>query len=200
MKILRVIIKNNLKKFLNENSKENDLILYHGSDSKKIFKKFYDNQFFTVNDYIASSYAYNRNGFLYKVSVKKLNPFELESNYVKLSGKTMKDEKPDKYELISKLLKDFYGEEVLNNWIRYGFYPSPSYAFHFHEKGWTPIIDWAKKNGYDSFKFIDESLDTFIKDRSYMIFDGSIPKILEIFDIHEAFESGNWDLIKKVDY
>jgi hypothetical protein len=76
---LRKFIKTTLRKYLNENTiNDNNLILFHGSNSRKIYDYLFDNQFYTVNDYIASNYAYNFGGLMYEVKVSNLKPFELK--------------------------------------------------------------------------------------------------------------------------
>ena len=76
MKDLKQFIKTTIREFLNENkNNDSNLILYHGSNTQKIYDRFYDNQFYTLNEVIASTYAYNFNGLMYEVKVNKLNPF-----------------------------------------------------------------------------------------------------------------------------
>lgn len=181
MKKIREVIREIIKDVLNEGVSENNLILYHGSGSREIFNNFYDNQFFTVNDYIASNYAYNFGGLMYRVQLDSLNPFELKSY-----DKT-RDE--NKYYEMVELLTKLYDENVAYNYERRYFTPSPSTTFMNY--GWGPIIEWARKNSYDSIKFIDESFDTFVHDITYLIFDGNKPKILDVYEIEDAFESNN---------
>ena len=79
MRNLRQSIRTIIREFSNENmTSDTDLILYHGSNNHKIYDKLFDNQFYTVNDYIASNYAYNFGGLVYEVKVSNLNPFELK--------------------------------------------------------------------------------------------------------------------------
>ncbi len=171
------IVKESINEWLNEQS--SNLTLYHGSNGKEIFSSFYDNQFFTVNDYIASNYAYNFGGFMYEVSVSHLNPFELQG-YNQFKN-------PNEYNFMIDLLDKLYGETTSSHYERMYFTPSPSYTFG--ERGYEPIIKWAKENGYDSLKFVDESFDTFVHDITYIIFDGSKAKILSIFDVEDAVNS-----------
>ena len=79
MKDLRQFIRTTIREFLNETqNNDSNLILYHGSNNRKIYNKFFNEQFYTVNDYIASNYAYNFGGLMYEVKVSNLKPFELK--------------------------------------------------------------------------------------------------------------------------
>lgn len=168
--------------FVNEQV-ENDrsgLILYHGSDEGKPFSKFNNDQFFTVNDYIACNYAENKGGLVYKVNVDKKylrNTLELKGNYLRLDGESMKTIEPKQYELEYNLVKKLYGDSALGDWLKRGFYPSPAHVFSGDYK---PLINWAKNNGYDSIKFFDESFDTFVRDITYIIFNGNNIKIIDV--------------------
>lgn len=175
------------KPLINETT-ESNIKLYHGSNNQNIYKHFKDNQFFTVNDYIATNYAYNFGGLLYMVTVDSLNAFELNS-YSKKNN-------PNEYEFMINLLKKLYNDEVVDNYERRYFTPSPSSTFM--ELGWNPIIQWAKENGYDSIKFIDESYDRYVRDVTYVIFNGNNVKINDVYDINDNVESdGNKPIIKK---
>ena len=160
-------------------SEDKDLILYHGSNTTKIFDIFKDNQFYTENDYIASNYAYNFGGVMYKVSVDNLNSFDLKGYH--------EDKESEEHNMMTGLLMDLYGQNAVDYYKDYYFNPSPSVIFS--EKGWSPIIEWAKDNGYDSIKFIDESFDTYVRGISYVIFDGNKPIITNVYDVTEAVES-----------
>jgi hypothetical protein len=174
-------IKTRLLDFLKEDHTTNtDLILFHGSNNRKIYDRFYDNQFFTVNDYIASNYAYNFGGLMYKVKVSNLNPFELKSYD--------KRREPEKHDEMVELLRTLYNDHAAEYYEKRYFTPSPAYIFA--EQGWDPIIDWCKKNGYDSLKFNDESFDTYVKDITYLIFDGSKPEITKVYNVDYNDESG----------
>ncbi len=186
---LRNTIKTTLRKYINENSdSRTDLILYHGSNNRKIYDTFFDNQFYTVNDYIASNYAYNFGGLLYEVSVSNLKPFELKSYH--------KEREHDNYYKMVDLLTNLYGEDVANNYKNRYFTPSPSWTFG--DYGWSPLVNWCKQNGYDSIKFYDESFDTFVSDITYMIFDGSKPRILNIYEVEDSVESNFTKDFKKI--
>lgn len=180
-----------LKKF-NEKyvieSEQYNLRLYHGSNNRKIYDKFFDNQFYTVNDYIASNYAYNFGGLMYEVKVDKLNSFKLISYNVR--------REPEKYYKMVELLKNLYDENVAISYEQRYFTPSPSYTFG--EKGWSPIINWCKNNGYDSIEFYDESFDTYVRDITYLIFDGETPEIVNIFTVEDAVESNFRNDFKKI--
>lgn len=181
MKKIREVVREVIRDVLGEVTTDNNLTLYHGSGSREIFDMFYDNQFFTVNDYIASNYAYNFGGLMYKVKVDLLNPFELK-------GYDRTRDESKYYEMVG-LLKELYDEDVAHNYERMYFTPSPSTTFGKY--GWKPIVEWAKKNGYDSLKFVDESFDTFVRGISYLIFDGGKPKILDVYEVEDAVESNN---------
>jgi hypothetical protein len=181
------LIKKKLRKYLIENLSTN-MTLYHGSSDLKIFDRFYDNQFFTVNDYIASSYAYNLGGLMYEVEVPSLNSFNLK-NYDK-------ERNPDEYHNMVNLIKELYGDESAKKYERNYFHPSP--ATTFYPSDFEPMINWAKDNGYDSLMFIDESFDRHIRDTSYNIFDGNKVKIKSIFDVNDAFESDFQKPFKKI--
>ena len=172
---------------LNENVYK-DLILFHGSNNQKIITKFYDNQFYTVNDYVASTYAYNFNGLMYEVKVKNLNSFEL----IPYNRYKQKDEHDKMVTLLSNLYNENVGREYERNYLL------PSASRNFGEYGWTPLIDWCKENGYNSIKLYDESYDVGISDITYIIFDGNKPKIINIYDVNEAIESNFAKPFKKI--
>lgn len=159
------------KHVVNEEITTNN-ILYHGSGDDVPFKKFYDNQFFTVNDYIANNYAYNNGGLVYKVKANISNSLELKGNY-----HGMDKREPNRYEFEYNLIKKLYGDDALDYWDKRGFNPSPANTFN---GDWRPIIEWAKSNGYDSIKFIDESFDKAVRDMSYIIFDSNRIEILNV--------------------
>ena len=165
-------IKQIIRECLNEEKNNTNLTLYHGSNDNKEFKRFDDYQFYTVNDYIACNYAENNGGLLYKVSVNNLNSLELKGNYYGMDKR-----EPELYKFEYNLIKNLYGDDELNYWINRGFTPSPAYTFRGN---WDPIIKWAKNNGFNSLKFRDESFDTFVKDDTYLIFDGNNIKILDV--------------------
>jgi hypothetical protein len=93
----------------------------------------------------------------------------------------------EKYNEMVDLLRTLYDDNVANNYERRYFTPSPSSTFS--EYGWTPLINWCKDNGYDSIKFHDESFDTFVRDITYLIFDGNKPKIIGVYEVEDAVES-----------
>lgn len=179
MELRNFIKKTILEYYLNEQkNSESGLTLYHGSSDSKPFKKFNDNGFFTVNDYIACNYAFNNGGLVYKVKVNSLkNVLELKGNYVRLGGKSMETLEPEQYKLEYNLVKKLYGDSALKYWLNRGFNPSPVYVF---SGDYEPIIKWAKDNGYDSIKFFDESFDTYVRDFTYIIFNGNNVKILDV--------------------
>ena len=185
---MRQIIKKVIREVLNENVYK-DLILFHGSNDQKIITKFYDNQFYTENDYIASTYAYNFNGLMYEVKVKNLNSFEL----VPYNRYRQKDEHDKMVTLLSNLYNENVGREYERNYLT----PSASRVFSAYG-GWTPLIDWCKENGYDSIKFTDESFDVYIHGITYIIFDGNKPKINNIYEVYDAFESNFDKPFKKI--
>jgi len=126
-------IKTTLREFLTES--QSSLILYHGSNNREIYDRFFDKQFFTINDYIASNYAYNFGGLMYEVKVNNLNPFELRGyNEIRES---------DKYNEMVNLLTELYDVNVAHNYKQKYFTPSPSSTFV--EDGWNPLINWCKK-------------------------------------------------------
>jgi hypothetical protein len=170
-----------LKKFENFNQNKS-LILYHGSSSQKLFTQFNDYQFYTVNDYIASNYAYNLGGVIYEVEVSTLNPFKLDSGDM---YSNLKDRR-EQYEFMNNLLKELYDEDTVEYFNQRYFTPSPTSTFN---TDWKPIIEYAKKQGYDSLEFIDESFDTYVQDISYIIFDGKKVNIKAVYDITDAVES-----------
>lgn len=184
---LRKHIKSAIRERLIEEINSN-LILYHGSNNRKIYDKFYDNQFYTVNDYIASNYAYNFGGLMYEVKVSDLKPFELKSYHITRES--------EKYNEMLDLLRTLYDDNVANNYEQRYFTPSPSSTFGGY--GWKPIINWCKDNGYDSIKFHDESFDTFVRDITYLIFDGNKPKIINIYEVEDAVESNFSKDFKKI--
>jgi len=175
---LRKFIATTIREYLNEQEiGGSGLILYHGSGEDKPFEKFNNNQFFTVNDYIACNYAENNGGLLYKVKTDIRKTLELKGNYVSLGGKSMKTIEPEQYELEYSLVKKLYGDSALEHWLNHGFNPSPAHVFN---GDYTAIINWAKNNGYDSIKFFDESFDTFVRDITYIIFNGNNIKIIDV--------------------
>ena len=182
-------IKKTFAHMLKEDS-QTSMTLYHGSDNQKIYDKFNDNTFFTVNDYIASNYAYNNGGFMYKVKVNINNSLELKGNY-----HNMETKEPGVYKFEYNLMKKLYGEEGLKYWLNRGFYPSPAYTFN---GDFTPIINWAKANGYDSIKFMDESSDKGVRDITYIIFDSNKVEIVDVYDVVDAFETNFTKDFKKL--
>lgn len=176
------IYNQSIRKTLSESIDDSNLVLWHGSNSRKLINNFYDNQFYTVNDYIASNYAYNFGGLLYEVKVASLNSFEL-NDYDK-------NRHPEKYTKMLSILKTVYGESVANRYENKYFSPSPSSTFG--QQGWDPIIKYCKKIGHDSIKFTDESFDTLVHDVTYLIFNGNAPRILNIYEVEDAVES-NFD-------
>ncbi len=187
---LRHFITENIRKLINEGhlNGDNNLTLYHGSNNQKIYTHFLDNQFYTVNDYIASNYAYNFGGLMYEVHVSSLKPFELKSYN--------ESREPEKYRFMINLLTELYDDRVAENYKNRYFTPSPSSTFMNH--GWTPMINWAKENGYDSLKFTDESFDTFVHDTTYLIFKDNHIKIKAVYDVTEAVESNFSKPMKKI--
>jgi hypothetical protein len=189
MKDLKQFIKTTIREFMNEiQNNDSNLILYHGSNNQKIYNKFYNNQFYTVNNYIASNYAYNFGGLMYEVKVSNLKPFELKGYHIYRES--------EKYNDMVDLLITLYDDNVANNYEQRYFTPSPSSTFG--EKGWTPLINWYKDNGYDSIKFYDESFDTFVRDITYLIFDGNKPKIIGVYEVEDAVESNFSKDFKKI--
>jgi hypothetical protein len=189
MKDLKQFIKTTIREFLNETqNNDSNLILYHGSNNRKIYNKFFNEQFYTVNDYIASNYAYNFGGLMYEVKVSNLKPFELKGYHISRES--------EKYNEMVDLLRTLYDDNVANNYERRYFTPSPSSTFS--EYGWTPLINWCKDNGYDSIKFYDESFDTFVRDITYLIFDGNKPKIIGVYEVEDAVESNFSKDFKKI--
>ncbi len=94
--------------------------------------------------------------------------------------------------LMRELIGDLYDEHILDKFKQRGFDSSPSMLFtrKFGEApDYEPIIKYAKEHGYDSLRFIDESFDTYVRDTTYMIFDGSKVKITGVFDVVDAVES-----------
>lgn len=178
MENIRKHVKNIVCKVLVENDNSN-LVLYHGSKSRKIYNTFYDNQFYTVNDYIASNYAYNFGGLMYEVQISNLNPFELKDYD--------EQKESEKHLQMINLLTHLYDKDVAMNYKKRYFTPSPSSTFG--EYGWEPLILWCKENNYDSIKFNDESFDTAIRDTTYLIFNGNKPKIIGVYTVEEAVES-----------
>ena len=165
--------------------------LFHGSNSLNIIKKFNDNQFFTTNDYIAMSYAYNGGGLYYEVEAS-LNPLIIKEDYNRMprthSGHILSG--TDSF--ILNLLGNLYGEKTVERYEKRGIPNSLSYLLQqeFGEMpNYTPLIEYAKKNGYNSLIFNDESFDTFVTGDGYIIFDGSDIEIKGIYDITEHFES-----------
>ena len=189
MKDLKQFIKTTIREFLNETqNNDSNLILYHGSNNRKIYNKFFNEQFYTVNDYIASNYAYNFGGLMYEVKVSNLKPFELKGYHIRRES--------ERYNEMVDLLRTLYDDSVVNNYERRYFTPSPSSTFS--EYGWTPLINWCKDNGYDSIKFYDESFDTFVRDITYLIFDGNKPKIIGVYEVEDAVESNFSKDFKKI--
>lgn len=182
MKLTNILAKA-IRKSLNESTNATNLVLWHGSNSRKLIANFYDSQFYTVNDYIAANYAYNFGGLLYEVKVASLNSFEL-NDYDK-------DRHPEKYTEMMSILKTVYDESVANRYSNKYFSPSPSSTFG--QQGWDPIIKYCKENEYDSIKFVDESFDTLVHDVTYLIFNGNTPRILNVYDVEDAVES-NFDV------
>jgi len=160
-------------------------ILYHGSDSMKPFIKFKDNQFFSENDYIATTYAFNHGGLLYKVSVN-LNPFEFIENPSRMSNSKGDIGKGGPYIMgtdyfINNLIEELYGKEASNRYKERGLYPGPAYTLT--DNNYLPLIEDAKSKNFNSLKFWDESFDLGIRDICYIIFNGEDIKIDSIYEV-----------------
>lgn len=160
---------------------ESNIILYHGSNKIKIIENFKNNLFWTTNDYIAASYAYNNGGLMYETKTY-LNPFKIEEKRENLEGfsKGGPCYTGTDNELIELLKKLGYNNETISNYQHYGLSKGVSFIINGN---FEPFIDYAKKLGNDSLKFKDESYDVGIVDDTYIIFDGSKIKITNIFDV-----------------
>ena len=197
---LKNFVATTIREYLNEGINNANLILYHGSNNHKLYDKFYDNQFFTVNDYIASNYAYNQGGLLYKVVVNKLNPLSLVeepermANIQGVFGKGGPYLSGSDY-YIRDIIEKLYGNDRVKLMAKYGMGGKLATIIG---GDFAPLIKWAKKQGYDSLKFYDESFDTFIQDVTYIVFDGDKPKITDIYDIKDAVESDFSKEFKKI--
>ena len=185
----RKIINEVVANFVNGNKSKN-LTLYHGSDNRKIYNSFFDNQFFTVNDYIASNYAYNNGGYMYKVLVS-LNPLNLIENRDRMENSKGEVGKGGPYTsgtdyFIVELMGTLYGDDAVDYMKKYGF---NNHLPNIVDGDYEPLIKYAKSNGFDSLLFIDESFDAMIKDSTYIIFDGKKPKIVNVYDVDDAVDS-----------
>jgi hypothetical protein len=159
---------------------ESNLILFHGSSTDKPITTIYDNQFYTAVDTIAASYAFNKGGLLYKVSVSKLNPFEIKEDDNRMtrlnSGPLLSGSDKFWYDIFYEL----YGKNTADYFSEVGFV----YGLGKVVNGDVgPLIKLAKSKGYDSLKFMDESFDVSIVGMSYVIFDGSKAKIKNVYEI-----------------
>jgi hypothetical protein len=88
---------------------------------------------------------------------------------------------------IKNILQELYGDDVVNYVEKHGLGGKIASAI---DVDFEPLIKYAKDNGYDSLKFLDESFEGFSTDITYIIFDGSKIKIKHIYDITEYVDSG----------
>jgi hypothetical protein len=186
-----------LKKFYENNS--NLITLYHGSDSMKPFKRFKDNQFFSEGDYVATTYAFNHGGLLYKVSAN-LNPFELIEDQKRMQNSRGEIGKGGPYIMgtdffIEDLILKLYDKESHEAFKKRGLYPGPGYILT--DNNYLPLINYAKEKGFNSLKFWDESFDAGIRDICYIIFNGDDIKIDNIYEVYMPNERANEFTIKK---
>jgi hypothetical protein len=180
-----------LKNFYENNS--NLITLYHGSDSMKPFKRFKDNQFFSEGDYVATTYAFNHGGLLYKVSAN-LNPFELIEDQKRMQNSRGEIGKGGPYIMgtdffIEDLILKLYDKESHEAFKKRGLYPGPGYILT--DNNYLPLINYAKEKGFNSLKFWDESFDAGIKDICYIIFNGDDIKIDNIYEVDMPNERAN---------
>ena len=180
-----------LKSFNENNSNETNLILFHGSSTNNIITDFHDNLFWTVNDYIAASYAYNLGGLMYEIKIN-LNPFIIEEKWDNLEkregGGVIGGTDQELIDLLDKL---GYNKEITTNgWTTEN--PIKLYQRIALSRGFStvinnnfePLIKYAKNLGYDSLKFRDEDYAAYIRDDTYIIFDGSkIKNIMDVYDV-----------------
>lgn len=169
----------------NENADTNIITLYHGSDSMKPFSVFKDNQFFSENDYIAVTYAYNHGGLLYEVE-SKLNPLILIEDQNRMKNFRGEIGKGGPYisgtdYFISDLILKLYGKESFERFKERGLYPGPGYVLT--DNNYLPLINYAKQKGFNSLKFWDESFDVGIRDICYLIFNGLDVTIKNIYEV-----------------
>ena len=132
----------------------NPLVVYHGSGAIENIRSFYDDQFFTSNDYIAQSYAENMGGKVYEVYLKITNPLDFTI-----------DCKLDR----EKIIQEVYGINSIQykNFERY----SDGYGLGNALQGdFSKLIKYAKQHGYDGIKFTDSSFDNQIFDITYIVF------------------------------
>lgn len=160
-------------KAVNENGEP--ITMYHGSGTKADIKQFYDNQFFTPNDYIAENYAENQDGKTHKVYISTKNPLEISEN----------KDRMDRYNgiLVSgsdkkmiELLNNLYGGNAVKLYKGYGLTKGLG---NIVEGNFEPLIKYAKENGFDSLKFKDVSFDQLISADTYLVFDGKNVKAVE---------------------
>ena len=103
---------------------------------------------------------------------------------------------PKRHEEMVELFKSLYDNVVADKYKKRGLYPSASNTISPYD--FTPLIKWAKDNGYDSLKFMDESYDRSLTDMTYIIFDGNKPKICGVYDVEDAIESNFSKDFKKI--
>ncbi len=160
-----------------------NLILYHGSNTIHEIQKFKNNTYWTINDYIAATYAYNHGGLMYETKIS-LNPFIIEQKSENLEecypgGPRMGGTDKELINLFNKLgyvaAVDLYKQLGDSKGIS-----------HLINGNFQPFIEYAKSlnKGYDSLKFKDEAFDAGgIVSDTYIIFDGVQIEIIDIFEI-----------------
>jgi hypothetical protein len=185
-----------LKKFYENNS--NLITLYHGSDSIKPFKRFKDNQFFSTGEYVASTYAYNNGGLLYKIEAI-LNPFIFIEDQRRMQNSRGEIGKGGPYYMgtdffIADLILKLYDKESHEAFKKRGLYPSPAYILT--DNNYLPLINYAKKRGFNSLKFWDESFDVGIRDECYIIFNGNDISIKSVYEVDMPTEENKFSYNK----
>lgn len=174
-------------------NQDGKLTLFHGSNTTDIFDRFKDNQFFTEEDYLPMTYAYNQGGYIYEVETDKLNPLVLLEVQNRMKNRRGEIGKGGPYisgsdYYILDLFKKLYSSNTVDYIKKHGFGGKIATSI---DGDFKPLIEYAKSEGYDSLKFLDESFDTQSHDITYIIFDGSKVKVKHIYDINDEFESND---------
>ena len=184
-------------KLFNENT-SNIITLYHGSDSMKPFNTFKDNQFFSTGEYVASTYAFNHGGLLYKIEAS-LNPFIFIEDQKRMQNSRGEIGKGGPYYMgtdffIADLILKLYDMESHEAFKKRGLYPSPAYILT--DNNYLPLINYAKERGFNSLKFWDESFDVGIRDECYIIFDGNDISIKSVYEVDMPTEENKFSYNK----
>ena len=157
---------------------ETNLVLDHGADEPH--ETLTDNTFMCEEgSYVPKNYALNRGGVIIRGKVDKLKCLDLTyetDKRLKRESFLITGTDPVMRKFLETVISDragyIYEKRGLDVFTR----------LCSDAKELYKLIDFAKAHGLDALKFNDESLDTWMNDKSYLIFDGSKIKVIDIIE------------------